>query len=421
MFDKIFNVGCCSLLLLVATMPAVMNAGNLDCRVKDTHGWWWTSPQSPELQLVVKGKDGKPAKGNIILKVLTDKKEPVYEFSQKVAVADGDSVELSFGFRVDPGFYRCQFIADGDSLNEFNIGYEPENIVSLPDSKPDFDEFWSRAKSELVAVAPDYKMTLDREKTTSDGRVYVVSMKSLGGEVIQGYLTLPAKKGKYPVIVHYMGYGSKPWYSHPYKNMEFVEFVLSTRGQGLCEPTNKFGDWITYGLDDRDKYYYRGAFMDLVRAIDFVTQLEQVDSRYVFAEGGSQGGAFTLAACALDDRITAAAPSIPFLSDYPDYFKIVHWPAEPVFAQQRKLGLSDEALYELLSYFDIKNHARNIKCPVLMGIGLQDPVCPPHTNFAGFNLIDFQKEFVVYTHSKHDTGHPDWESRQRKFFKSFIR
>ena len=78
--------------------------------------------------------------------------------------------------------------------------------------------------------------------------------------------------------------------AEPYEGMDRIEFVLSTRGQGLNEPANTYGDWAVYGLGDRDSFYYRGAFMDLIRAIDFVCTLPEVDQRYIFAEGGSQGG-----------------------------------------------------------------------------------------------------------------------------------
>ncbi len=70
--------------------------------------------------------------------------------------------------------------------------------------------------------------------------------------------------------------------------------------------------------------------MDCIRAIDFACSLPQADADRIFVEGGSQGGAFTIVAAALDDRVRAAAPYIPFLNDYRDYFSIVDWPAQPV-------------------------------------------------------------------------------------------
>ena len=408
------------LVLFVLALPAAVMAGNVEYNVPVVHDWWWTAPERPQITVDVVNSNNEISKCEVSLTVTTDQGLPVTEMSQLVAVAAGDSTAVQFEINVEPGFYRCTVAGDGEVVKEFNIGFEPEGIVSLPDSQPDFDEFWQRTLDELAAVAPEYSMTEEKDKSNKGGKVYRVKMKSLGGVEVQGYLTMPAKASKkhtMPVLVHYMGYGSKPWHAEPYEGMERIEFVLSTRGQGLNEPTNTYGDWAVYGLGNRDSFYYRGAFMDLVRAIDFVCTLLEVDQRYIFAEGGSQGGAFTLVACSLDKRIRAAAPWIPFLSDYPDYFKIVHWPAEVIFKKQQETGISNRDLYKMLSYFDVKNFTRRITCPILMGVGLQDPTCPPHTNFAGYNLISSQKQFVIYPECGHDTRHPDWDDRQRDFFR----
>ena len=408
------------LVLFVLALPAAVMAGNVEYNVPVVHDWWWTAPERPQITVDVVNSNNEISKCEVSLTVTTDQGLPVTEMSQRVAVAAGDSTAVQFEINVEPGFYRCTVAGDGEVVKEFNIGFVPESIVSLPDAQPDFDEFWQRTLDELAAVAPEYSMTEEKDKSNKGGKVYRVKMKSLGGVEVQGYLTMPAKASKkhtMPVLVHYMGYGSKPWHAEPYEGMERIEFVLSTRGQGLNEPTNTYGDWAVYGLGNRDSFYYRGAFMDLVRAIDFVCSLPEVDQRYIFAEGGSQGGAFTLVACSLDKRIRAAAPWIPFLSDYPDYFKIVHWPAEVIFKKQQETGISNRDLYKMLSYFDVKNFTRRITCPILMGVGLQDPTCPPHTNFAGYNLISSQKQFVIYPECGHDTRHPDWDDRQRDFFR----
>jgi cephalosporin-C deacetylase len=319
----------------------------------------------------------------------------------------------------EPGFYRCRLTEKTNSgsveIKRFNIGYEPTAIVSLPDAPSDLKAFWDETKAELAKVEPEYKLTLIPDSSDNRRKLYLVTMKSFGGVEISGYYSTPAKKGKYPAIISYMGYGSKPWV--PSGTPGYVEFVLSVRGQALQEPNNIYGDWITYGLDAKENYYYRGAFMDLVRAIDFIASRPEVNTAQIFAEGGSQGGAFSLAACALDNRICAAAPTIPFLSDYPDYFKIVHWPAQPILNKQREMGLSDEHLYTLLSYFDIKNLAGWIQCPIIMGVGLQDEVCPPHTNFAGFNRIPSEKKYYIYPLNGHNTPE-SWWNAHLDFFKA---
>ncbi|MDR2556544.1 MAG: acetylxylan esterase, partial [Bacteroidales bacterium] len=273
------------------------------------------------------------------------------------------------------------------------------------------------AKQELASVKPEYQLTQIKTDTNKYRKLYLVKMKSLGGVEIQGYYSAPAQKGKYPAEIHYMGYGATPWIPQGYSDR--VEFVLSTRNQGLLIDTTVDNLWLTWGLDNQDHYYYRGAFMDLIRAIDFVASRPEVDVKRIVAEGGSQGGAFTLAAAALDNRLKAIAPSVPFLSDYSDYFKIVDWPGNWLIPKQYELGISDEDFYKTLSYFDIKNFASQITCPVLMCVGLQDDVCPPHTNFAGYNLISAEKQYIIYPDQSHSTG-IEWWLEKEKFFKKYL-
>ncbi len=400
--------------------------GDLSYKVKQTNDWVFYSPQNPEIQILVKNTKDDAAKATLNLQITTDDFKPVHRFAQSISLSKGDSTEANFSFSVPaPGFYRCTVTQELDGkmneIKKFNIGYEPEYIVSLPDNKPDLRKFWDESLAELAKVAPEYKLTLIPDSSTNLRKLYKVSMKSFGGVEISGYYCTPVKKGKYPTIISYMGYGSKPWSPKPNDNPGFVEFVLSTRGQGLQQPTNIYGDWITYGMQSKEEYYYRGAFMDLVRAIDFVASRPEVNTKNIFAEGGSQGGAFTMAACALDHRIAAAAPFIPFLSDYPDYFKIVHWPGDAVKAALVKQpSISETQLYDMLSYFDIKNLAGWIKCPIIMASGLQDEVCPPHTNFSGYNRISSEKEYIINPTYGHDVP-PSWWNIRMEFFKKHLK
>ncbi len=66
----------------------------------------------------------------------------------------------------------------------------------------------------------------------------------------------------------------------------------------------------------------------------------------------------------------------------------------------------------------MKNFARRIKIPVLMGIGLQDPTCPPHINMASYNLITSPKELHIYPTCGHTVDYSDWNPRRTKFFES---
>jgi cephalosporin-C deacetylase len=407
----------------LAAVAGTMAAHDLKVEVPPCHDLWWNAPETPTVNIIVTDTLGNANRSDLTFRITTDrdKSRDILRLTQPLNLLAGepDTIRIQLPMQT-PGFYTC-FVEDaGNVIKQFNIGYEPTNVVSLPDSHQDFDAFWEEALAELAAVPGEYSMTELPEKSGKQRKCYLVEMHSWGGEVLKGYLMMPVAKGKYPVQIFYNGYGAQPWCVGADDRPGWIELVVSSRGQFLCQPENKYGDWIRYNLDKPKEYYYKGAFLDCVRAIDFVAQLPKADTRNIFAEGGSQGGAYTLAAAALDHRLTAIAPYIPFLSDYRDYFSIVDWPAYPVKEQARENGMSEEQMYSNLTYFDIKNFARRITCPVLMGIGLQDPTCPPHTNMSSYNLITTPKELKIYPLCGHTVDYNDWNPRRSAFFDKWM-
>ena len=365
-------------------------------------------------------EDGKM---NLVLEVETDKGEPVGTYDAAVKVRDG---KAAAGFSLDlvPGFYKAVLYLSCEEgkteLCRSNVGFNPEQIASPQDKQPDFDEFWEQTLSELAAVDPEYKLTLLPEHSNDIRRVYHVEMRSWGGEKISGVYAEPVKEGKYNTTIYYMGYNSDVYYPDPSANPDMIEFTLCVRGQALNTPATGKGRWVAEGLESKDTYYYRGAFADVVRAVDFVCSREKVDQDHLVAEGESQGGAFSFISASLDHRIKAIAPAVPFLGDYPDYFKVASWPGNEVIAAQKELGISDEDLYRTLSYFDVKNFTDRIECPVYMSIGLQDPTCPPHTNFASYNHVKSEKQWICYPHCGHAMWQvPEWREIKKEFFARF--
>lgn len=397
---------------------------NLNADLDLSHDLWWAAPEYPTVKVAVTDTTGTANKSNVALRVVSDRDPAkiIAEMAYDVNLAPGESQEVEFRFAVpEPGFYKCVLSDDGKEIKRFNIGFEPELVLSLPDAAPDFDEFWERALADLAAVPGEYTMEEIKERSGSKRQVYAVTMQSIDGATIDAIAAIPRKKGKYPVIIYYNGYGAKPWNLDADSRDDIIEIQTSVRGQFLSEHRNTYGDWVQYHLEDPEKYYYRGAFMDAVRAVDFASQLPQADTDAIFAEGGSQGGALTLAVGSLcGDRIRGIMPYIPFLSDFPDYLKIVEWPATPVLAKAAMENLTTAQMYRNLSYFDMKNHARRITCPVLMGIGLQDPTCPPHTNVSSYSLMRVPRELVIYPLCGHTVDYSDWNPRRDKFVASLI-
>jgi len=406
-----------------------------------THNWVYD--KRPDFTIRVENPNSVSATAKVKARITSDMKEAVTTVEKEVKVPANKTIDVSLTTDSDlkPGFYNAFCLVDGKAARTFNFGISPFEIVSAPDMQADFDEFWKAAQDQLASIA--INEDLFEITKTSKYTLYMVEMQSvpdgLTGEpvIVRGYYLEPLDGKKHPVLMHFQGYdtlGERPGISLPSGSGEYAEFFLSHRGQYLNRSTeaerakvfgkndgkgdfeNKYNDWFAYNFGNKDAYYYRGAFMDCVRAVQFMATRSTSDMSNLFAEGSSQGGALSYAAAALSDiPFVAIAPNVAFLGDFPDYFKIVSWPAN--VAKENQGSMTDDQMYAFLSYFDTKNLATKISCAVWATSGLQDGTCPSHTNVAPFNnLKSTDKTMTFYPEMQH--SYPSsWNSDIAKFFK----
>ena len=139
-----------------------------------------------------------------------------------------------------------------------------------------------------------------------------------------------------------------------------------------------------------------------------VRELEGIDLAHVFVNGASQGGGLGIATCALNgELINRAAILYPFLSD----FRLV-WDLDADDIAYEGLrywsrwfdedSTRIEEAYAKLAYFDSKNFAPMVKCPVLFGTGTADTVCPPATQFAVYNNLPCDKRHEFFEGFGHE-------------------
>ncbi|MEI6644827.1 MAG: acetylxylan esterase [bacterium] len=352
----------------------------------------------------------------LVTEITTDAGAPITVLKTSVSLPEAGTIKQSFSHKVnEPGFYRvsAHLESGGKSgaATAFNLGYEPEKIVCPSSAKPDFATFWKNNLAELSKVEPRYSLVLLTNLCTEAQDLYEVRMHSFGDVVVGGHYLVPKKPGKYPTVVRFLGYSSGP--SIPNRdNQPVIRYVASTRGQGVMKSQNIYGEWMAYRLDSRDDYYFRGAYLDTVRAIDFVCSRPEVDQSRLAVEGGSQGGALSYICAALDTRVKFCMPTIPGFCDIPNFIALTPWPGgiyRSYLAKNDK-GVTQATMYAMLTYYDVKNFADWITCPVYMGVGLQDHICPPRTNFAPYNLLKGEKRFVIYPETTHgirgDDFHP---------------
>lgn len=411
----------------------------------------WVFASRPSITVSVTNPYETAVTANIEVELTTDKGVALDTIisSREVAAGASENIVLTTENDLEAGFYKATCIVNDDLARAFGFAINPTAIVSAPDAQADFVTFWETAKTQLEAIEMNPVLTEITAKSTAARKVYLVEFNSipdgLTGDpvVVRGYYCEPQDGQPHPVIMHYLGYDSgyrpggqdvKPYCPSGDAEPTYAEFYLSTRGQsinnraadereadGKGDFVNTYGDWFAFNFGDKDSYYYRGAFMDCVQAIRFMATRPTSDMSNLFGEGQSQGGAFTYAAAALSDHpFRAIAPGIAFLGDFPDYFDIVNWPAYVAREQQAALELTDEQMFAFLSYFDTKNLAPSITAATYACLGLQDNICPPHTNIAPYNnLAVTDKQLIINPELMHQVA-STWYSEMMAFFAAHI-
>lgn len=410
----------------------------LTASVPVTENWVFTD--KPAITLHVENPNGVKVTAETKVRISTDLKKELMTLTKDVEVpAKGTlDIDITTDGNLDPGFYKAACFVNGRMARQFVFGINPTEIVSAPDKQADFDQFWDDAKAQLNEIELKANLIEIPKKSSEKCKVYLVEIPSvpdgLSGDpvIVRGYYLEPQDGQPHPVIMHFLGYDTiGNFVSCPSANAgDYAEFYLSHRGQyinrapaskrgdGLeMDFENTYGDWFAFQFGNRDGYYYRGAFMDCVQAVRFMGTRVTSDMENLFAEGSSQGGALTYAAAALSDYpFTAIAPCVAFLGDYPDYFNIVSWPGD--VAKKNKGSMTDDEMYAFLSYFDTKNLATRISCPVIASVNLQDGTCPPHTNIAPYNnLLSTDKEVHFYPELQHVIP-SNWPGKYTAFFKA---
>jgi len=278
----------------------------------------------------------------------------------------------------------------------------------------DFDEFWSLTKLELQKTELYWQLT-PYQYPVKGVKVYRIIYRGFLNAPIDGWFAVPEGPGKYPGIVVYHGYN---WATdgciHDTVNMAlhgYAVLQMLVRGQqggsvdNVVTSHGNTAGWMTKGILSKEEYYYRAVYMDSVRALEVLAGIDCVDENRIGVTGGSQGGALTLAAAALSDIPKVAVAQYPYLCHFNRAIDIT--PQMPyVEINEFFRRYSDPAIEEqakkTLSYFDIMNHAGNIKCPVLVASGLVDEITPPSTIFAAYNHMTCPKEIAVYRYFGHE-------------------
>ncbi len=317
--------------------------------------------------------------------------------------------------------------------HHIKVGFDPEKLTAYTKIPSDFDSFWENAKEEAAACPMKVERTFVPEYSSDKVDCYLVKIQAYEkGRYVYGYLSIPKKEGKFPVVFSPPGAGIKPM--NPLKDIfyaesGFIRFDMEIHGirpdlerKDYDEINSAFGNkhnsYLVNGLDNRDNYYMKKVYLSCVRALDYLTSLPEWDGKNLIAQGGSQGGALALITAGLDSRVTACAANHPALSDMGRYKTGKAGGYPHLFTKFD--GMDTPEKLKTVQYFDVVNFARKIRVPVFMTWGYNDNVCPPTTSYIVYNTLNTKKESLVTPVNEHwisqTTRHSilDWIRTQLK-------
>lgn len=332
-----------------------------------------------------------------------------------VKLKNGRAV-ISVGTMRNPGFLDCVLKADiaGKSCtHHVKIGFSPEKLRPYTQQPADFVEFWNKAKNEAQQCPMTFTTKYVPEYSNEKVDCYLVKLQCYKkGQHVYGYLTRPKAKGKYPVVLCPPGAGVKtlkePMRHRFYAEQGFIRLEMEIHGLNpeLSPETFKdlsasFGDYLLKGLDDRDNYYMKKVYLACVRAIDYLTSLDEWDGKNVIVQGGSQGGALALITAGLDSRVTLCVANHPALSDMAGY-KAGRADGYPhFFTKLNEYHTDTPEKLQTMAYYDVVNFARQINIPVYLTWGYNDNTCPPTTSYIVYNTLTCPKEALITPINEH--------------------
>lgn len=295
----------------------------------------------------------------------------------------------------------------------------------------DHEEYWKRALAEMNAVEPNIELK-PAEFVSPVADCFDMFFTGVRNARIHAKLLKPKNLGKKaPAILQFHGYNctSGDWNEKlAYAASGFVVVALDVRGESfLSEDTGGPKTFTSVGYFMRgcqdpnpDNMIMRHIYLDTAELAKIVMGFDFVDENRVFAMGGSQGGALTIACAALEPRIARLAPVYPFLCDFKrvwdmDLARDAYEEIRHYFRWFDPAHEHEEELFTRLGYLDLQFLAPRIKGEVLMATGLQDNICPPSTQFAMYNKIKAKKQQIIYP----DYGHefiPQFGDKTYQFF-----
>ena len=402
--------------LLAFPLFAQDRVGTIQVRVSTDHADWRYEPGQAVRFRIIAVQDGQPVSGlKVTYRIGPEMLPPRVDQS---ATLSADGLTVDGGTLNEPGFLRCIATVERNGRTYRGLStaaFQPEKIQPTQEDPADFDEFWNAGKAALAKLPIDAKITPLPEYGNALAQCFQVNLQNVGmgaaASRFYGVLCEPKAPGKYPALLSVPGAGVRPYRGLAEMAARGIitlqvgiHGIPVTLEQSLYDSlgVGALANYNTFGLDNRDRYYYRRVYLGCIRANDFLTSHPKWDGSNLVVTGGSQGGALAIVTAALDSRVRGLAAYYPALSDVTGYLhnRAGGWP-HMFRAADGPLSHRSADKIATSQYYDVVNFARRIKVPGVYSWGFNDETCPPTSTFSAYNVITAPKKLFLAL----ETGH----------------
>ncbi len=262
---------------------------------------------------------------------------------------------------------------------------------------PDFESFWGKTLTELGRIPS----SVSREPLETEDPTLAferLMFDSLGGGRVSGYLIRWPDEVPRPLVVHGHGYGGGldlMWHwARAGVNVAGVEARGYGRSRDALPSPSPWG-YVLTGIESPEEYVLRGAVCDYMRAVEVGREiLGPLVSRTVLNGTSFAGGLAVMAQAVMQvaDLLVVAVPSFGWAEGR--RFLVEEGSGQEINTYLEAHPEREEDAMVVFSYFDPMNFAADIRCPTLVGLGLEDDVVPAPTVYAIANHLAGPHEVV---------------------------
>lgn len=289
--------------------------------------------------------------------------------------------------------------------------------------REDFEEFWTKAVAQLRAVPIQIKRKKLETPFDKTFTTYELDYNTHDDTWVKAYFCCPKNaEGRLPCAVHFHGGSLSKIIPHEVMNTGICCLSIDVRGQGgetIDRAVYKTGCFnnalMTMGVLDKEEFYLKNIFLDAVRAVDVVAELDEVDPERIVTWGGSQGGALSIAASALSGRSKKCYTSETSYCCIHRRIELGSRIFGGTHNYLRKYPENTDKVMETVSYFDVNNMVSLLKVPTSFNLGLADDVCLPEFVYSAYTHAECEKTLHIIPFLPHQGSKIYYDFVYREF------